>query len=162
MCDSLFIRKVVFHVKQIDYINEALKQAKKAYKQNEVPVGAVVVYENKIISKGYNKKEKKNNSLYHAEIIAINKACKKLKSWRLSECELYVTLEPCLMCTGLIIQNRISKVYYGCQDNKSGAFGGLFDINNIKGFNYYPKAECLEDEECSKILKHFFKEKRKS
>jgi len=123
----------MFHVKQLIYIDEAYKQAEKAYKCNEVPVGAIVVYKNKIIAKAFNKKERKNNSLYHAEIIAINKACKKIKSWRLSECELYVTLEPCLMCAGLIIQNRISKVYYGCNDPKSGAFGGLFDINEIKG-----------------------------
>ncbi len=149
-------------MKQLEYINEAYNQAKKAYKHNEVPVGAIVVYKNKIISKGYNKKERKNNSLYHAEIVAINKACKKLKSWRLSECELYVTLEPCLMCAGLIIQNRISKVYYGCEDNKSGALGGLMDIREIKGLNFYPKAECLEHKESSEILKKFFKEKRKN
>lgn len=151
----------MFHVKQLSYINEAFKQAKKAYKHNEVPVGAIVVYKNKIIAKAYNKKERRNNSLYHAEIIAINKACKKIKSWRLSECELYVTLEPCLMCAGLIIQNRISKVYYGCKDSKSGAFGGLFNTNEIKGLNYYPEVECLNHKESSEILKTFFKEKRK-
>lgn len=151
----------MFHVKQLNYIKEAYKQAEKAYKCDEVPVGAIVVYKNKIIAKACNKKEKKHNSLYHAEIIAINKACKKIKSWRLSECELYVTLEPCLMCAGLIVQNRISKVYYGCKDSKGGAFGGLFDINKIKGLNYYPEVKCLNHKESSDILKLFFKEKRK-
>lgn len=144
------------------FMNEALKEAKKAYKKGEVPIGAVVVYRNKIISKGYNLRESKKNSLMHAEIIAINKACKKLKSWRLDECDLYVTLEPCPMCAGAIIQSRIKNIFYGAKEPKSGCDvskvslfkNGLFNHNVNVGEN-------LMESECGQILKDFFKERRK-
>ena len=99
-----------------DFMIEALKEAKKAYKKNEVPVGAVIVKNGKIIAKGRNKREKTQNALHHAEVIAINKACKKLKSWRLDDAEIYVTLEPCPMCAGAIANARIKKVIYSAQD----------------------------------------------
>ena len=143
-------------------MREALKEAKKAYKRKEVPIGAVIVYKNKIIARGYNLRERKNNSLLHAEIIAISKACKKLKSWRLDECDLYVTLEPCPMCSGAIIQSRIKNVFFGADDPKSGCVkskaqlfkSGLFNHNvNVVGG--------LLKSECGELLKEFFRELRK-
>ena len=104
---------------QEQYMNYAIKEAKKALKQGEIPIGAVIVYNNKIISRGYNKKETNKNSLMHAEIIAINKACKKIGDWRLNDCELYVTLEPCLMCLGAILESRIKTIYCGITNNKT-------------------------------------------
>jgi len=101
------------------YMNLAIKEAKKAFKLGEMPVGAVIVYKNKVIATGYNKKEKKKNSLMHAEIIAINKACKKLKDWRLNNCIMYVTMEPCNMCMGAIIESRIEKLICGVRNYKS-------------------------------------------
>lgn len=143
------------------FMKEAIKEAKKAYKKNEVPIGAVIVYRNKIISRGYNLREKKNNALMHAEIIAINKACKKLKSWRLTDCDLYVTLEPCPMCAGAIVQSRIKNIFYGATDPKGGCAKskvqlfekGLFnhDVNVFGG---------LLESQCSGILKDFFKKLR--
>lgn len=144
------------------FMKEALKEAKKAYKKKEVPIGAVIVYKNKIIARGYNLRESKNNSLLHAEIIAIEKACKKLKSWRLEECELYVTLEPCPMCSGAIIQSRIKNIFFGAKDPKSGCAiskallfePGLFNHNvNVAGG--------ILEGECTQLLKDFFKELRK-
>ena len=144
------------------FMKEALKEAKKAYKKGEVPIGAVIVYRNKIISRGYNLRESKKNSLLHAEIIAINKACRKLKSWRLDECDLYVTLEPCPMCAGAIIESRIKNIFFGAKEPKSGCViskvsllqDGLFNHNVNVGEN-------LIESECSQILKDFFKELRK-
>lgn len=127
---------------------EALKEAKKAYKKNEVPVGAVIVRDEKIIAKAHNLREFKQNSLAHAEIICINKACKKLKNWRLEDCVMYVTLYPCEMCIGAIKQSRISKIYYGAKDDKIECVQ-----NDV--FNY------LESNECVDILKEFFIELRK-
>lgn len=101
------------------YMNLAIKEAQKALKIGEMPVGAVIVKNNKVIGKGYNKKEKNKNALMHAEIIAIQKACKKNKDWRLNECEIYVTMEPCVMCMGAIVESRIKKIYCGVQNNKS-------------------------------------------
>ena len=138
-------------------MKEALKQAKKASKKGDVPVGAVIVYKNKIIAKAYNKKENKQNSIAHAEILVINKACKKLKTWHLEECELYTTLEPCLMCTGAIIQSRINKVYYSTENPN---FGEL--KNNIKKYNKNIIIESqILDNESTKLLKDFFKKIRK-
>ena len=104
------------------YMTEAIKQEKKAYNKKEVPVGAVIVCNNKIIAKSYNMREKKKNVIKHAEIIAIAKACKKKKTWKLDDCEIYVTMEPCLMCFGAIMQARIKKIYYGIQNEKYGIF----------------------------------------
>lgn len=134
----------------------AYKEALKAYKKGDVPVGAVIIKNNKVIAKSYNKKEKNNNAILHAEIDVINKACKKLKTWHLENCILYTTLEPCLMCTGAIIQSRINEIYYATENNNFG------EINNIKKYNKQIKINSgLLKNESSELLKKFFKEKRK-
>lgn len=130
------------------YLKEAFKEAKKAYEKNEVPVGAVIVHNGKIIARGHNLRETKKNSLYHAEIICINKACKKLENWRLDDCIMYVTLYPCQMCIGAIKEARIKKVYYGAKDDK------LETVDD-------DLCEYIESDECKEILKAFFKELRK-
>lgn len=142
------------------YMEEALKEALKARAKDEVPVGAVIVLNGKIIARGHNKRETKKNSLCHAEIIAIDKACKKLKNFRLENCELYVTLEPCLMCAGAIVQARIKKVVFGASDNKYGMAGTVFNAFELKSnHNVEIKKDVLKDE-CSEILTSFFKEMR--
>ena len=113
-----------------NYMKQAIKEANKALQMDEMPVGCVIVYKNEIVGKGFNKKEDKKNSLMHAEIIAINQACKKIGDWRLNECEMYVTLEPCLMCLGAIIESRIKKIYCGVTNNK-------FHDLNLKISNVY-------------------------
>jgi len=143
------------------YLKIALNEAKKAYLEDEVPVGCVIVFNNEIIARSHNNKEKKQSSIYHAEIEAIKKACKKLNSWHLDNCEMYVTLEPCMMCTGAIINSRIKKIYYGCKDLKGGALESNIKIKEIKLLNHYPEYECLNNEDCSNILKEYFKNKRK-
>lgn len=143
------------------YISEAYKQAIKARNIDEVPVGAVIVKDNKIIARAYNKKESNNDPLGHAEIIAIKKATKKLGTWRLIDCDIYVTLEPCMMCLGAIIHSRIRNVYYGAIDYRSGAIEGMFNAFNCGKFNHIPHCYYLENDECSKILKDYFKTKRK-
>lgn len=144
------------------FMDEAYKEAIKAYKKDEVPVGCVIVKDNKIIARAHNLKEKKNNPMSHAEIECINKACKKLNDWYLKDCELYVTLEPCVMCVSVILNARIKKVFYGAKDVKAGALGGLFNLLDQKGFNHYFEVNYLEDSKCSQILKDYFKEKRNS
>lgn len=146
----------------MDFLEEAYKEALKAYKEDEVPVGAVVVYEGKIIARAYNKKEKNNDPIGHAEVLCVKKACKKINDWYLKDCEVYVTLEPCLMCVGALINARVKKVYFGARDFKGGALGGLFNLLEQKGFNHYFEFEYLEDDKCSKILKDYFKGKRKN
>lgn len=139
------------------FMKEALKQAQKAEKLGEIPIGSVIVLDNKIIARGYNKREKTQNALHHAEIIAIEKACKKLKSWRLNDCEIYVTLEPCLMCYGAILNSRIKKVYFGAKDNKSQMNRDiLVSKNNSLNHNLEVEGGILE-ENCSKILIDFFR-----
>lgn len=143
------------------FMYEAIKQAKKAYKLGEMPVGAVVVRNGEIISRGYNRRETKKNALLHAEIIAIDRACRKLGGWRLPECELYVTLEPCPMCAGAILNARIDKVYFGAYDKKSGCAGSAVDILGMNLCNYTAETEggvCME--ECTALLKDFFRELR--
>jgi tRNA(adenine34) deaminase len=137
------------------YMLEAIHQAKRAYKQNDVPVGCIIVKNNKVIAKGYNKKELKKNAIKHAEIIAIDKACKKLKTWHLEQCELYTTMEPCLMCSGAIIQSRIGCIYYAIENNKFG------ENNIIKKYNKKIKIEKIYNENYETMLKKFFEEKRK-
>ncbi len=145
---------------KISYMEAAFAQAMKARLIDEVPVGAVIVYNGKIIARAHNKKERGKNPCAHAELLAILKACKKLKSWRLSGAELYVTLEPCPMCAGAIINARIDCVYFGASDPKSGAFGGLLDLNTY-GLNHTPKVVGgLLQEKCSLILKEYFHAKR--
>ena len=129
-------------------------EAKKAYRKDEIPVGCVIVCENEIIACGYNKKECKNNALMHAEIIAIDKACKKLGSWRLDNCDIYVTLEPCMMCMGAIIESRIRNVYYGTK-SKGKQMYVSDKIDGIVNLYY------VNDVDCSKILSDFFINKRK-
>ena len=148
---------------QEKYMKLALKEAKKAYDKKEIPVGAVIVKDNKIIARAHNVKEEKNDTTKHAEIIAIQKASKKLNAWRLTGCEMYVTLEPCSMCAGALIQSRISKVYIGTMDYKTGACGSV--LNLLKDYEFNHKVEMEKDilqEDCEKILKDFFKELRKS
>lgn len=142
------------------FMKEALKEAKKAYKKEEIPVGAVIVKDSKIISRGHNLKEIKNSSIAHAEIIAINKTNRKLEAWRLEDCEMYVTLEPCMMCMGAIINSRIKKIYIGTLDPKTGACSSVIDIKKYK-FNHEVEIETgILKDECEYILKDFFKSLR--
>lgn len=144
------------------YMKEAIKQAKKAYGLEETPIGCVIVYENKIIARGYNKRNLKGNTLAHAEIAAINKASKVLGDWRLEECTLYVTLEPCPMCAGAIIQARIPRVVVGSMNPKAGCAGSVVNLLQMEGFNH--KAELTTGvlwEECSGLMSDFFRELRK-
>ena len=143
------------------FMKEALKEAKKAYEKEEIPVGAVIVKEEKIIARAHNLKESKNSSISHAEILAITKANKKLKAWRLENCEMYITLEPCMMCMGAIINARIKKIYIGTLDPKTGACESVINIDNYK-FNHTVEIETgILKEECEYILKDFFKMLRK-
>ena len=141
-------------------MNEALKEAKKALLLKEVPVGAVIVYNDKIIARAYNKRETLNRSTAHAEILAIEKASKKLESWRLEDCIMYITLEPCLMCSGAIIQSRIKKVIYGALDPRFGTHVSKINLFDVK-FNHTVDIQggILKDE-CSNIIKDFFKDLR--
>ena len=144
------------------FMKEALKEAQKAYNKLEVPVGCVIVKDDKIIARGHNLKEIKNDTTMHAELIAIRKASKKLESWRLNECEMYVTLEPCSMCAGAIINARIKKVYIGTLDEKTGAVGSVLNLFKDYTFNHVVDVEQgILQEECQQILKKFFKELRK-
>lgn len=146
---------------QEEFMQEALKEAKRAYKKLEIPVGAVIVKNGEIIAKAHNIKEEKKDTTKHAEIIAIQKASKKLESWRLNDCELYVTLEPCPMCAGAIIQSRIKKVYIGTLDGKTGACGSVLNLFKDYKFNHNVEVEYgILKNECEEILKKFFKELR--
>lgn len=144
------------------FMKAALKEAKKAYDKLEVPVGAVIVKDGKIIARAHNLKETKFDTTKHAEILAIQKASKKLNSWRLLDCEMYVTLEPCSMCAGALINSRIKKVYIGASDEKTGAVGSVFNLLDEYTFNHKVEYEkgVLQDE-CESILKDFFKKLRK-
>lgn len=145
------------------FMQIALKEAKKAYSKKEVPVGAVIVKDGKVIAKAHNLKESKNDTTYHAEIHAIQKASKKLNSWRLTDCEMYVTLEPCSMCAGALIQARIKKIYIGAMDYKTGACGSVLNLLKDYKFNHDVQFETgVMAEECENILKEFFKELRKN
>ncbi|MBR3792040.1 MAG: tRNA adenosine(34) deaminase TadA [Clostridia bacterium] len=143
------------------FMKEAIKQAKKAESINETPIGAVIVHKGKIIARGYNKRETNKNSLCHAEIMAINKASKKLGGWRLPECDMYVTLEPCPMCAGAIISSRIDNLYFGAYDKKSGCAGSVTDLFKKNLFNHNVNVVGgLMENECADILKNFFKKLR--
>ena len=147
-------------MKDREYMELALSLARKAGDMGDVPVGAVFVRGNKIIGKGYNKREEKKNSLLHAEICAINEACEALSSWRLTDAVMYVTLEPCPMCAGAIINSRIGRVVFGAYDEKAGCFGSLDNFSE-KGFNHRPHiiGGYMEDE-CAEVLREFFATKR--
>ena len=143
------------------FMREALKEAKKAKEKGEVPVGAIIVLDGKIIARGHNMRENKKSSLCHAEIIAINKACKKLQNFRLENCEMYVTLEPCLMCAGAIIQSRIKKLAYGAEDPKYGMAGSSFNVFELESNHKVEVAGRILCEECSVLIKDFFRTLRK-
>lgn len=143
------------------YMKEALRQAKKAYAIGEVPIGCVIVYQNSIIGRGYNRRNTDKNTLAHAEITAINKASRKIGDWRLEDCTLYVTLEPCQMCAGAIIQARIPEVVIGCMNPKAGCGGSILNILEMPQFNHQAAVtRGILEEECSTMLKIFFTELR--
>ena len=142
-------------------MREALKQAMRAYKQEEVPIGCVIVYDGKIIARAYNKRNMKRNPLAHAEILAINKAAKVLEDWRLEQCTMYITLEPCQMCAGAIVQARIPKVVIGSMNPKAGCAGSVLNLLDIAKFNHQVEiVKGVMEEECTKMLQDFFKQLR--
>lgn len=143
------------------YMKEAMKQAKKAYALGEVPIGCVIVYQDKIIGRGYNRRNTDKNTLSHAEITAINKASKFMGDWRLEECTLYVTLEPCQMCSGAIVQARIPHVVIGCMNPKAGCAGSVLNVLQMPEFNHQVEiTKGVLEQECSDMLTTFFKELR--
>ena len=144
------------------YMRLALLEAKKAASEDEVPIGCVIVKDNIVISKGHNRREIKNDVTSHAEIEAIRKASIKLQDWQLIDCDLYVTIEPCLMCMGAIIQSHIRNVYYGSEDPKGGAVISSLNICDVKNLNHHPHIEGgILKSECSQIMKNYFSQKRK-
>lgn len=143
------------------YMKEAIRQAKKAYALQEVPIGCVIVYEDHIIARGYNRRNTDKNTLSHAELNAIRKASKKLGDWRLEDCTLYVTLEPCQMCAGAIVQARVSRVVIGSMNPKAGCAGSVLNLLEMEKFNHQVEVERgVLEEECSTMLSGFFKELR--
>ena len=143
------------------YMKEAIKQAKKAYAIDETPIGCVIVYVDRIIARGYNRRNTDKSTLAHAEITAIKKACKKLGDWRLEGCTLYVTLEPCPMCAGAIVQSRIDRVVVGSMNPKAGCAGSVLNILQTEGFNHQTELTTgILKEECSQLMTGFFKELR--
>ena len=143
------------------FMRQAIKEARKAEALDEVPIGAVLVHDGKILARGHNLREKKQSSLAHAEIVAIEKACRKTGSWRLEDCVLYVTLEPCPMCAGAIVQARIPRAVIACMNPKAGCAGSVLDMLHEDGFNHQVETEIgVLGDECSAMLKTFFKELR--
>ncbi len=143
------------------FMKEAYKEALKAYAIKEVPIGCVIVYNNQIIAQAHNKRNHEKNSLYHAEILAIDMACKYVNDWRLEDCTIFVTVEPCAMCSGAILQSRIKELVFGADNKKAGCCGSVINILNNKNFNHQViiKQKVLQ-EECEKLMKDFFKELR--
>ena len=155
------------------YMKEAIKQAKKAYAIGEVPIGCVIVYQDKIIGRGYNRRTIDNNTLAHAELIAIKKASKKMNDirkaskklgdWRLEGCTMYVTLEPCQMCSGAIVQSRMTRVVVGCMNPKAGCAGSILNLLDMPEFNHQVELTTgVMEEECSQMMKDFFRELRET
>ena len=143
------------------FMNIAIKEALKAKAIDEVPIGCIVVKDDKVIARSFNKREKTQDPTGHAEIKTLQKAAKKLNSWRLEDCDLYVTLEPCIMCSGAIIQSRIRRVYFGAYDHKGGAFGSSINVLDANNINHHPEIiGGVLEEECSSLLTNYFKEKR--
>ncbi|MDQ0360797.1 tRNA adenosine(34) deaminase TadA [Breznakia pachnodae] len=143
------------------YMKEAIKEAKKAWAKDEVPIGAVIVKDGKVIARAHNLRESKQIATAHAEIIAIEKACKKIGSWRLNDCTLYVTLEPCAMCSGAMILSRVGRIVYGASDPKGGCVDSCIKMYEQQGFNHYPEVTSgILKDECSSMLTTFFKNKR--
>ncbi|MCQ2491494.1 MAG: tRNA adenosine(34) deaminase TadA [Lachnospiraceae bacterium] len=144
------------------YMKQAIKQAKKAAAIGDVPIGCIIVYEDKVIARGYNKRNKEKSTLAHAEINAIKKATKKIGDWRLEGCTMYVTLEPCQMCAGALVQSRIDKVVIGCMNGKAGCAGSIIDLLAMKQFNHQvEKVTGVCEEECSALMSDFFRELRR-
>ena len=147
---------------ELKFMNAAIREAKKAQAEDEVPIGAVIVMDGKIIARAHNKMEKTQLATAHAEILALNKACKKLKSWRLDGAEMYVTIEPCAMCAGAIVNARVKKVYFGAKEEKSGCAQSKFPVLSQSGLNHVTEFEGgILEETCAKIIKNYFKAKRK-
>ena len=143
------------------YMKEAIRQAKKAWKMEEVPIGCVIVHEAKIIGRGYNRRTTDKNPLAHAELAAIKKASKKMGDWRLEDCILYVTLEPCQMCSGAIVQARVKRVVIGCMNPKAGCAGSILNLLQVERFNHQVEITSgVLEAECSQMMKGFFKELR--
>lgn len=148
---------------QEKYMKEAIRQAKKAAAIGEVPIGCVIVYEGKVIGRGYNRRVADKNTLSHAELNAIRKASKVMGDWRLENCDMYVTLEPCQMCSGAIVQARMRKVYIGCMNPKAGCAGSILNLLQMPEFNHQVELEVgICKEECSRMLTEFFRELRKA
>ncbi|MBE7704650.1 MAG: nucleoside deaminase [Cyanobacteria bacterium SIG29] len=142
---------------KLEYMQKAIKLAKTSGK--DIPVGAIIVKNGEIISKAVNQREKRQNAIYHAEILAIRRACRKLKNWRLNDCEIYVTLEPCPMCASAILQARIGKIYFGAYDFLNGAFGSKSDMRTIMNYSAKVKGGIME-EDCANLLKDYFESMR--
>lgn len=161
MCGSIFIFTIGGSFMEEKFMRAALKEAEKALLKDEVPIGCVIVKDGKIIARAHNLRETSQQSIAHAEVLAIQKACKKVGSWRLEDCSLYVTLEPCAMCSGAILLSRIDHVIYGAADPKGGCVDSCIKLYEQQGFNHYPdwKSGILELE-CAQLLKDFFKRKR--
>lgn len=144
------------------FMEMALEMAKRAYKKGDVPVGCVIVKDNVVLAKCYNKKEKKKQTTRHAEIEAIEKASKKIKDWRLNNCDMYVTLEPCCMCAGAILNARIANVYIGAMEHKFGCCGSAFNLLNCKEFTVHSNVETgFLEQDSVELLQKFFRERRK-
>ena len=147
--------------RDVKYMKLALKEAKKAELIDEVPIGCVIVKNDKVIARGFNRRESKRMAISHAEIEAINKANKKLNAWRLEDCEIFITVEPCIMCAGAIIQARFKRVVFGAKDCKGGAFGTSIDVIKAENINHHPEViSGVLVEECSSLISNYFKNKR--
>ena len=145
------------------YMKMAIREARKAAERQEVPVGAIIVYQDKVIARSGNVRIRNEKTASHCEMAVIEKANKKLGSWRLDDCELYVTLEPCPMCAGTILQARIRKVCFGAYDRKAGALGSVFNLFSVEGLNHYPEIQGgILEEECSSMLTEFFRQLRQN
>lgn len=149
--------KKVMVIMKLEFMQEAIKMAKKS--GQDIPIGAVIVKDGKIIAKAVNEKEKRQNVIYHAEMLAIRRASKKLNNWRLNDCEMYVTLEPCSMCASAILQARIKKLYFGTYNVLNGAFNDRFDMRQVMHYDMDVKGGIME-EECTKIIKNYFESLR--
>lgn len=158
---ELEFQKELRDKEDVRYMKEAVKQARKAYALREVPIGCVIVYEGKIIGRGYNRRTVDKNTLAHAELQAIRKASRKMNDWRLEDCTMYVTLEPCQMCSGAIVQSRMKRVVVGCMNPKAGCAGSIMNLLQVPQFNHQVELTTgVMEEECSQMLKSFFKELR--
>lgn len=157
--DKLVLDDIKMHE---HYMAQAILQAKKSGMVDEIPVGAIIVKQGKIIAKAHNLKEKNKCSIYHAEMVAIQRACKKLRQWRLHGCDIYVTLEPCAMCSGALINSRIDNIYFGAFDPKAGCCGSLYNLPQDARFNHRAMVfGGIMQEDCAKLLSEYFKNKRK-